>query len=77
MRVTTDDLGRYGLTVFTGGRGADRYRRMADLAGRAEAAGFGAVWTGELYNRSATVPMAVLSDAPRSSGPWRPATSTS
>jgi probable F420-dependent oxidoreductase len=63
MRGTTDDLGRYGLTVFTGGRGADRYRRMADLAHRAEAAGFGAVWTGELYNRSATVPMAVLGQA--------------
>jgi probable F420-dependent oxidoreductase len=57
------DLGRYGLTVFTGGRGADRYGRMAAMARRAEAAGFGAVWTGELYNRSATVPMAVLGQA--------------
>ena len=34
-----------------------------DLMRRAEAAGFGAVWTGELYSRSATVPMAVLGAA--------------
>ena len=62
MRATTD-LARYGLTVFTGGQGADRFRRMADVARRAEAVGFGAVWTGELYNRSATIPMAVLGQA--------------
>jgi probable F420-dependent oxidoreductase len=53
----------YGLTIFTGGRGPRRFRAAADLARRAEAAGFGAVWTGELYNRSATVPMAVLGAA--------------
>lgn len=55
--------GRYGLTIFTGGRGSARFRAAADLARRAEAAGFGAVWTGELYNRSATVPMAMLGAA--------------
>jgi probable F420-dependent oxidoreductase len=52
-----------GLTIFTGGRGPRRFRAAADLARRAEAAGFGAVWTGELYNRSATIPMAVLGAA--------------
>jgi probable F420-dependent oxidoreductase len=53
----------YGLTIFTGGRGPRRFRAATDLARRAEAAGFGAVWTGELYNRSATVPMALLGAA--------------
>ncbi|HEY2191734.1 MAG TPA: LLM class flavin-dependent oxidoreductase [Actinomycetospora sp.] len=53
----------YGLTIFTAGRGSRRFRAAADLARRAEAAGFGAVWTGELYNRSATVPMALLGEA--------------
>ena len=55
--------GTYGLTAFVGGRGAEHYRRMADVARRAEAGGFGAVWTGELYNRSATVPLAVIGGA--------------
>ncbi|GAA2864522.1 LLM class flavin-dependent oxidoreductase [Pseudonocardia halophobica] len=53
----------YGLTIFTGGRGPRRFRAAADLARRAEAAGFGAVWTGELYSRSATIPMASLAAA--------------
>lgn len=53
-------LDRVGLTVFTGGRGRDRFDRAADIARRAEAAGLGAVWTGELYHRSATVPMTAL-----------------
>ncbi len=52
-----------GLTVFTGGRGAERFRRAAGIAVLAERAGFDAVWTGELYNRSATIPMAVLAAA--------------
>ena len=47
----------YGLTVFSAGRGKDRFRRAGELARAAEGAGFGAVWTGELYNRSATIPM--------------------
>lgn len=53
-------LGRVGLTIFTGGRGPRRFRAAADLARRAEEVGFGAVWTGELYSRSATIPMATL-----------------
>ncbi|MBW0101866.1 LLM class flavin-dependent oxidoreductase [Pseudonocardia sp. KRD291] len=56
-------LSRFGLTIFTGGRGPRRFRAAADLAQRAEEVGFGAVWTGELYSRSATVPMAILSAA--------------
>lgn len=59
----TSDTGRYGLTIFSGGRGAARFRRAAALARRAEDAGFGAVWTGELYSRSATIPMAALGAA--------------
>jgi probable F420-dependent oxidoreductase len=50
----------FGLTIFTAGRGPERFRRVADVARAAEAAGFSAVWVSELYNRSATVPMAAL-----------------
>jgi len=54
----------YGVTVFAAaGRGPERFRRAADLAAEAEVAGFSAVWTGELYSRSATIPMAALSAA--------------
>src|SRR5882757_4418693 len=53
----------YGLTVFSAGHGPERFRRAADVAVRAEQAGFAAVWTGELYNRSATIPLAVLASA--------------
>ena len=54
----------YGLTVFAAtGRGPERFRRAAALAAEAEAAGFAAVWTGELYSRSATIPMAALAAA--------------
>jgi len=54
----------YGLTVFAAtGRGPERFRRAAGLAADAEAAGFTAVWTGELYSRSATIPMAALAAA--------------
>lgn len=59
--------GGFGLTIFSAGRGAERFRRAGEIAGLAEAAGFDAVWTGELYNRSATVPMAMLAAA----GSWR------
>jgi probable F420-dependent oxidoreductase len=53
----------YGVTVFASGHGAERFRRIADIAVQAEEAGFDAVWTNELYNRSATVPLAVLASA--------------
>ncbi|QJY50825.1 LLM class flavin-dependent oxidoreductase [Pseudonocardia broussonetiae] len=51
------------MTIFTAGRGAERFRRAGEIAAQAEAAGFDAVWTTELYNRSATVPLAVLAAA--------------
>jgi probable F420-dependent oxidoreductase len=53
----------YGLTVFNSGRGPERFRQAAAIAVQAEQAGFDAVWTGELYNRSATIPMATLAAA--------------
>lgn len=53
----------YGVTIFSAGYGPDRFRRAAELAAEADRAGFDAVWTGELYNRSATVPMATLATA--------------
>jgi probable F420-dependent oxidoreductase len=53
----------YGLTIFSGGRGAERYARLGTLAREAEEAGFEGVWVSELYNRSATVPMATLAAA--------------
>ncbi|QBX55943.1 LLM class flavin-dependent oxidoreductase [Nocardioides seonyuensis] len=48
----------YGMVVFSGGHGRDRFDRAGEVVRRAEEAGFDAVWTGELYNRSATIPMA-------------------
>ena len=53
----------YGLTAFSSGNGPERYQRLVELATRAEEAGFDAVWTNELYNRSVTVPLAVLAGA--------------
>ncbi|MFD4972872.1 LLM class flavin-dependent oxidoreductase [Streptomyces sp. NPDC058424] len=50
----------YGLTVFSSGHGPERFQRAASMARRAEEAGFDAFWTGELYNQSATIPMAAL-----------------
>lgn len=61
---TTSTLGAgYGLTVFTAGHGPERFQRAAEIARSAEEAGFAAVWVSELYNRSATVPMAALATA--------------
>lgn len=53
----------YGLTIFGGGRGADRYARLGAIAREAEDAGFDGVWVSELYNRSATVSRAMLAAA--------------
>lgn len=52
----------YGLTIFSDGSGPARFHRAQDLARRAERSGFSAVWTSELYNRSATIVMAVLAE---------------
>src|SRR4051812_29836987 len=51
---------KIGVTTFGAGAGPERFARAAALARRAEEAGFDAVWLGELYNRSATIPMAAL-----------------
>lgn len=48
----------YGVVVFSAGRGSRRFRRAAEMVRQAEEAGFDAVWTSELYSRSATIPMA-------------------
>lgn len=53
----------YGLTIFNGGYGPERFRRATEIAVSAERAGFEAVWNGELYSRSATVPMAAIATA--------------
>ncbi|MCU1701462.1 MAG: flavin-dependent oxidoreductase, F420-dependent methylene-tetrahydromethanopterin reductase [Mycobacterium sp.] len=50
----------YGINAFGCGSGRKRFDTMTELAREAEAAGCAAVWTSELYNRSATIPMAVL-----------------
>jgi alkanesulfonate monooxygenase SsuD/methylene tetrahydromethanopterin reductase-like flavin-dependent oxidoreductase (luciferase family) len=52
--------GAYGLTIFSDGTGPQRFRRAGEIAAEAEAAGFGTVWSSELYNRSATIVMASL-----------------
>jgi probable F420-dependent oxidoreductase len=54
---------RYGVTTFGAGFGPERFERASALARRAEEAGFDSVWVGELYNRSATIPMATLATA--------------
>jgi alkanesulfonate monooxygenase SsuD/methylene tetrahydromethanopterin reductase-like flavin-dependent oxidoreductase (luciferase family) len=49
-----------GLLVPGAGSGNDRFTRARDLAVEAEAAGFGGLWVGELYDRSAPIMMAAL-----------------
>lgn len=47
-----------GLNIASGGTGPARFKRSAELVARADEAGLDCVWTGELYNRSATIAMA-------------------
>jgi probable F420-dependent oxidoreductase len=54
---------KVGITTFSAGSGPERFARAAALARRAEDAGFESVWVSELYNRSATIPMATLAAA--------------
>jgi probable F420-dependent oxidoreductase len=54
---------KLGITTFSAGAGPERFARLAALGRRAEAAGFESVWVSELYNRSATIPMATLAAA--------------
>lgn len=49
-----------GVNAFGVGRGSQKYDAMVKLAREAEASGCAAIWTSELYNRSATIPMAAL-----------------
>jgi alkanesulfonate monooxygenase SsuD/methylene tetrahydromethanopterin reductase-like flavin-dependent oxidoreductase (luciferase family) len=50
----------YGINAFGCGSGRKRFDTITELGREAEAAGCAAVWTSELYSRSATIPMAVL-----------------
>jgi alkanesulfonate monooxygenase SsuD/methylene tetrahydromethanopterin reductase-like flavin-dependent oxidoreductase (luciferase family) len=50
----------YGINAFGCGSGRQRFDTITELGREAEAAGCAAVWTSELYSRSATIPMAVL-----------------
>lgn len=50
----------YGINAVGYGHGPKRFDVMVELAREAEAAGCSAVWTSELYSRSATVPMTLL-----------------
>lgn len=50
----------YGVTVLSRGTGPERFARAATLARSADEAGFDAVWTSELYDRSSTILMAHL-----------------
>jgi probable F420-dependent oxidoreductase len=54
---------KYGVVTFSAGFGPERFERANALARRAEEAGFDSVWVSELYNRSATVPMATIAQA--------------
>jgi probable F420-dependent oxidoreductase len=53
----------YGINGFGLGSGPARFASIAEVARAAEDAGCTAVWTSELYSRSATVPMAVIAGA--------------
>jgi alkanesulfonate monooxygenase SsuD/methylene tetrahydromethanopterin reductase-like flavin-dependent oxidoreductase (luciferase family) len=50
----------YGINAFGCGKGRQRFDTVTELGLEAEAAGCAAVWSSELYSRSATIPMAVL-----------------
>jgi probable F420-dependent oxidoreductase len=54
---------KLGVVTFGAGFGPERFERADSLATRAESAGFDSVWVSELYNRSATVPMATIAQA--------------
>ncbi|MGX7698203.1 LLM class flavin-dependent oxidoreductase [Gordonia polyisoprenivorans] len=50
----------FGVNAFGIGTGRERFDSMVEFARVAEEIGCAAVWTSELYSRSATVPMAML-----------------
>jgi alkanesulfonate monooxygenase SsuD/methylene tetrahydromethanopterin reductase-like flavin-dependent oxidoreductase (luciferase family) len=55
----------YGINAFGCGKGRQRFDTITELGREAEAAGCAAVWSSELYSRSATIPMAVLAATTR------------
>lgn len=56
----------YGLTIFSGGSGPQRFARAVQIAAAAEDAGFDSLWTSELYSRSAIVPLSLWAQATQS-----------
>lgn len=56
----TSTVTTFGVNAFGVGSGRRRFETMTDFAREAEAVGCSAVWTSELYSRSATIPMAAL-----------------
>ncbi|UPW08493.1 LLM class flavin-dependent oxidoreductase [Gordonia terrae] len=50
----------FGINAFGTGSGPGRFSTMVELAREAENVGCSAIWTSELYSRSATIPMAAL-----------------
>ncbi|MCX4096718.1 LLM class flavin-dependent oxidoreductase [Nocardia sp. alder85J] len=58
----------FGVNAFGVGSGPQRFTTMTELAREAEEIGCAAVWTSELYSRSATVPMAALAAGTRTIG---------
>lgn len=52
----------FGVNAFGVGNGRARFDSMVELAREAEEIGCAAVWTSELYSRSATVSMAALAE---------------
>jgi probable F420-dependent oxidoreductase len=55
LPATAGQIPRRGISVF-----AASIRMSAELASAADASGFESVWTSELYNRSASIPLAAL-----------------
>ncbi|WP_439031305.1 LLM class flavin-dependent oxidoreductase [Gordonia terrae] len=50
----------FGINAFGIGSGPGRFASMVELARQAEEIGCAAIWTSELYSRSATIPMSAL-----------------
>src|SRR5699024_10268016 len=60
VKLRTSVMTTLGVNAFGVGRGSQKYDAMVELAREAEASGCAAIWTSELYNRSATIPMAAV-----------------
>jgi probable F420-dependent oxidoreductase len=56
-------MSTYGVNATGIGGGPARFAALGEVARSAERAGCAAVWSSELYGRSATVPMAVMASA--------------